>query len=38
MPEIGTSSLMSGDWKRSYGANCDTGTGESAGNSKASQT
>ena len=26
MPEIGTSSLMSGDWKRSYGANCDTGT------------
>jgi len=29
MPEIGTSSLMSGDWKRSYGANCDTGTGES---------
>lgn len=21
--------LMSGDWKRSYGANCDTGTGES---------
>jgi hypothetical protein len=29
MPEIGMSSLMSGDWKRNYGANCDTGTGES---------
>jgi hypothetical protein len=29
MPEIGTSSLMSGDWKRNYGANCATGTGES---------
>jgi hypothetical protein len=29
MPEIGTSSLMSGDCKRSYGANCDTGIGES---------
>ena len=29
MPKIGTSSLMSGDWKRSYGANCDTGIGES---------
>jgi hypothetical protein len=27
--KIGTSSLMSGDWKRGYGANCDTGTGES---------
>jgi hypothetical protein len=27
MPEIGTSSLMSGDWKRSYGANGDTGIG-----------
>jgi hypothetical protein len=29
MPEIGTSSLMSGGRKRDYGANCDTGTGES---------
>ena len=29
MPKIGTSSLMSGDWKRSYGANCDTGIGAS---------
>jgi len=29
MPEIGASSLMSSDWKRGYGANCDAGTGES---------
>lgn len=29
MREIRSPGLMSGDWKRSYGANCDTGSGES---------
>ena len=29
MRAICTSGLMSGDWKRTYGANCDTGVSES---------
>ena len=30
MREIRPSGLMSGDWKRNYGTNCDTGIGETA--------
>lgn len=29
MRAICMSGLMSGDWKRTYGANCDTGVSES---------
>ena len=38
MPEIGTFSLMSGDWQRNYGANATPARAKAAGNSKASRT